>query len=161
MRLTIVRHAYAGHKKHWDGPDLERPLDELGRRQALALAAALGRGRRVSRVVSSPAVRCLQTVTPLSDATGVPVEVWDDLGPEGFARRIISACFGDAHFDDAVLCTHGELLQPLLERHDIRRLARHNNLHREELLTKGSAWRLHIEPDGRATRLTHLVPRTT
>lgn len=157
MRLTIVRHAHAGHKRQWHRPDEERPLDELGVRQARALPAALG-DRHVSRIVSSPAVRCLQTVSPLADELGLAIEVWTDLGPDGFAPRILSACFGDERFDDAVLCTHGELLQPLLERNDIRRLARHHDLHRDQLLLKGSAWRLHIEPDGRATRLTHLVP---
>ena len=34
MRLTIVRHASAGTKRAWPGPDVERPLDPDGERDA-------------------------------------------------------------------------------------------------------------------------------
>jgi 8-oxo-dGTP diphosphatase len=158
MHLTIVRHASAGQKREWTDPDIERPLDDLGRRQTEVLTSLLRRAR-VARIVSSPAVRCLQTVTPLATAVGVPVEVGDDLGPDGFTRRILVACLADPAFDDAVLCTHGELLSPLLQRDDISRLARRNGIKRDVLLTKGSAWRLGIDADGTVTKLTHLLPR--
>jgi hypothetical protein len=29
--LLVVRHADAGHKASWDGPDMLRPLSPLGR----------------------------------------------------------------------------------------------------------------------------------
>jgi 8-oxo-dGTP diphosphatase len=158
MHLTIVRHASAGQKRDWTDPDMERPLDELGRRQADALSTLLRRAP-VSRIVSSPAVRCLQTMAPLARALGMPVEIGPDLGPDASTRTILVACLVDPTFDDAVLCTHGELLSPLLQREDIARLARRNGLKREALLTKGSAWRLTVEPDGTVTELTHLLPR--
>jgi len=158
MRLIIVRHAYAGQKRLWVGPDTEWPLDALGEQQARSLVPLIVRST-VTRIVSSPALRCVQTVTPLSQRLQTPVELRPDLGPDGFSRRILAACLGDTTFDDAVLCTHGEHLQPLLQRSDIRRLARDAGLRRDDLLTKGSAWRLHVEPDGRVTRLTHLAPR--
>ena len=158
MHLTIVRHATAGQKREWTAPDTERPLDELGRRQADALATLLRRAP-VSRIVSSPAVRCLQTMAPLAKALGSPVEITDDLGPDAFTRRILVACLEDPTFDDAVLCTHGEQLSPLLAHDDIARLARRNRMKRETLLTKGSAGRLGIDPDGRVTKLTHLLPK--
>lgn len=157
MHLTIVRHAYAGEKRAWRGPDLERPLDAVGQQQAIALTPLLQR-HAVSRIVSSPALRCHQTVEPLAEAVGVAIETWSDLGPDGFASRIITACFGDAEFDDAVLCTHGELLQPLLQLEDVRRQVSRRRLARSTLLTKGSAWRLHVTSAGRVTGLTHLLP---
>ena len=158
MHLTIVRHASAGQKREWVGPDQERPLDDLGRDQAEALTTLLRRAP-VSRIVSSPALRCLQTVVPLANALGMPVEVGPDIGPDGFTRRILVACLGDPAFDDAVLCTHGELLAPLLQRDDIGRLMRRDGMKRDALLTKGSAWRLNVDADGTVTKLTHLLPR--
>lgn len=160
MRLTIVRHADAGEKRHWHGPDLERPLDATGHEQVLALTPLLLR-HDVGRIVSSPALRCVQTVEPLADAVGVTIETWADLGPDGFASRIITACFGDGEFDDAVLCTHGELLQPLLQLEDIRRQMSRHRFTRGRLLTKGSAWRLHLTSTGQVTKLVHLLPPGT
>lgn len=69
--IVVVRHGRTDHNAagrllgH-----LDRPLDELGRRQAEALAAAVG---PVDRVVSSPLQRARQT----SEAFGATVEVDD------------------------------------------------------------------------------------
>lgn len=160
MRLTIVRHAHAGDKGTWSGDDLQRPLDERGEQQVAALVPLLNR-HRVSRIVSSPALRCVQTVQALADTTGLPIEIWSDLGPEGPASSLIVASFGDRTFDDAVVCTHGEMLQQLLALEDIRRVARRSHLSRRRLLIKGSAWRLHITDDGRVTKLVHQLPPST
>ena len=39
--LVVVRHASAGDKKRWDGPDADRPLDADGAAQAETIAALL------------------------------------------------------------------------------------------------------------------------
>jgi len=158
MRLTLVRHAFAGHKREWHGPDSERPLDERGRREAVALSSLLAR-HPVGRIVSSPALRCRQTVQPLADLLDLDVETWSDLGPDGAASGIVTGCFAHPAFDDAVLCTHGELLQPLLRLEGIHRAVRNRRLSKAALLTKGTAWRLHLDDDGQVTKLVHLVPR--
>jgi phosphohistidine phosphatase SixA len=132
MRLTIVRHAYAGDKRRWRGDDLQRPLP--------------------------PALRCVQTVEPTAGRADVEIETWDELGPQGPGSWIVTTCFGDPAFDDAVLCTHGEVLQPLLQLEDVRRDARRQRLSRRQLLTKGAAWRLHITDEARVTRLVQIVP---
>jgi len=62
--MYLVRHAKAGSRSAWSGPDDLRPLTKTGRRQADALGDLLAE-RRVTRVVSSPSVRCRQTVEPL------------------------------------------------------------------------------------------------
>lgn len=67
MRLLLVRHAEA-LPLGTDGivDDFHRPLTELGRRQAQALAAALkARGVPVSVVVTSPLVRAVETAEHL------------------------------------------------------------------------------------------------
>ena len=69
MTVVLLRHASAGHRERWEGDDRLRPLDKKGRRQADALCAIL-RERGISRVLSSPYVRCTQTVAPLGLLTG-------------------------------------------------------------------------------------------
>jgi phosphohistidine phosphatase SixA len=39
--VYLIRHACAGDKRHWTGPDVERPLDAAGIAQAEALADEL------------------------------------------------------------------------------------------------------------------------
>ena len=71
MTLILVRHgrttANAGGLLQGH---VDNPLDELGRRQAEAIAAALG-GLDDPRVVSSPLLRARQT----AEAMGLPVDI--------------------------------------------------------------------------------------
>ena len=71
MTLFLLRHAEAGHRESWQSDDHLRPVDERGRRQAECLVAALARFRP-DRILSSPAVRCTQTVEPLAAELGLP-----------------------------------------------------------------------------------------
>src|SRR5688500_5133995 len=73
MPLYLVRHAKAGNRHHWTGDDVERPLSPKGQAQADGLAKALD-GVPLTRVLSSPYVRCVQTVEPLAAAHGLEVE---------------------------------------------------------------------------------------
>jgi broad specificity phosphatase PhoE len=77
--VYLVRHAHAGSKAAWEGPDLARPLSPTGRSQAAGLVAQL-RGYPVRRILSSLADRCRQTVEPLSRQRGLAVETTDLIG---------------------------------------------------------------------------------
>lgn len=68
--VELVRHASAGKRGSWNGPDRERPLDDRGRRQAQLLADLLTPGPPLVAFVSSPSVRCVQTIEPLAAAAG-------------------------------------------------------------------------------------------
>ena len=61
MAVLLVRHAKAGSRKDWSGDDRLRPLSKAGHRQAEALVPLLV-GYPITRVLSSPFVRCVQTV---------------------------------------------------------------------------------------------------
>jgi broad specificity phosphatase PhoE len=61
----LVRHAPAGDKRAWTGPDLMRPLSGAGHREAHGLLVQL-RPCPIARIVSSPTVRCVETVEPLA-----------------------------------------------------------------------------------------------
>ncbi len=76
--VVVVRHAKAGERGTWLGPDGERPLTRRGRKQAQRLVERF-RGLEISRIVSSPFVRCVQTVEPLAGRRGLPVETTDEL----------------------------------------------------------------------------------
>ena len=73
----------------------------------------------------------------------------------GWVRR--RRVLGHPTYDDAVVRSHGELLRPLAGMDDVRRQAPRQRLGREQLLTKGRAWRLHINRS-HVTRLVDLVP---
>ena len=157
MRLTIVRHARAGSKQEWTEPDNLRPLDARGTQQALDLAPLLS-SRRITRLISSPTVRCVQTLQPLAASVDLPIEQWSGLARDADVAGLV-AHFGHPSFDDAVLCTHGEVMRPLLRILDLERLDHsHRRINRRRLLTKGSAWRLRISDKGRVVDLQHIIP---
>ncbi|MBM7805527.1 8-oxo-dGTP diphosphatase [Geodermatophilus bullaregiensis] len=82
--LLLVRHAKAGSRSDWDGPDDERPLDAQGRRQAQQLAAVLPVFGPVG-LFAAERVRCRETLEPLAGATGLPLCALPELGEEEFA----------------------------------------------------------------------------
>jgi broad specificity phosphatase PhoE len=157
VRLTFVRHARAGSKRDWEHDDDLRPLDELGLKQAAALAPQLAAAGPVRRLVSSPTLRCMQTLQPLADLVDIPIEPWDALGPHAGATGVRST-LGHPAFDDVVVCTHGEVLRPLLRTLRRRGVGRDDHLHGRRLLTKGSAWLVTIAPDGTVSSFEHLTP---
>jgi broad specificity phosphatase PhoE len=79
--LLLIRHARAGHRSDWPGDDRRRPLDQDGRAQALALVHELA-DSPITRIVSSPYDRCVQTVEPLAAEHGLPIEVREELSEE-------------------------------------------------------------------------------
>ena len=108
MSVVLLRHAWAGKRDEWDGDDRARPLDSRGWEQARALPEQL-RAVGVRRAVSSPYVRCVQTLEPL----GLPIEV-DERLAEGASRD--EACEALASLEDAVACTHGDVVEAVLGR---------------------------------------------
>jgi 8-oxo-(d)GTP phosphatase len=72
--LILVRHASAGFKDDWPGEDLQRPLDAEGALDALLLADLLACFAPRARVISSPALRCTESVRPYAARFGGSVE---------------------------------------------------------------------------------------
>jgi 8-oxo-dGTP diphosphatase len=106
--VYLVRHAHAGNKRQWEGPDHARPLSAQGRKEALGLLVQLG-DRPMGRVLSSPAERCLQTVEPLAGRLGRVVEPSRALGVDGTGTGVLELLTSPA-LERAVLCTHGEVI---------------------------------------------------
>ncbi len=142
MRVLLVRHAKAGDRDKWGPRDDLRPISPKGEVQAEALVDQLAEFG-IERVLSSPYLRCTQTVAPLAAARGLAVEPSDDLaegeGPAGLAlvRRLLTEP------GDIVLCSHGDVVEEVLDGLGVAR---------DDFTRKGATWVL--EPD----RARHLDP---
>jgi phosphohistidine phosphatase SixA len=112
MIVYLLRHARAGHRETWEGDDDRlRPLDERGRRQAEALVDQLA-GRELARIVSSPYVRCVQTVGPLAEARGLQLEEDEALAEEADSCAAVELLRSGA--EPVVASVHGDLFMELL-----------------------------------------------
>jgi phosphohistidine phosphatase SixA len=106
VSLLLIRHALAGHRDHWAGDDRLRPVDERGRLQSDLLVDALA-GYTIERIVSSPYLRCVQTVEPLAEARGLEIELDEQLG----ATRLdeVGEVLERLRAEQVAVCTHGDL----------------------------------------------------
>jgi broad specificity phosphatase PhoE len=156
VQVLVVRHARAVSKRVWTGADLLRPLDELGRRQAIGLVDTLAEAP-VRRLVSSPALRCVETLEPLASHRGSSIETTELLAADGDIRTVLDRLRDG--LEDAVLCTHGEVMRPLLRhvrRHHVPIVGDPGG--RGSLLVKGVLWRLDIADGGSITQLQAFAP---
>lgn len=112
--FILVRHAHAGDKREWKGDDAKRPLSERGRQQSEGLAHNLS-GLYTPRLISSPYVRCQQTLRPLAARSYRTIETSRLLAPDARAADL-DAFLADPALEGAVLCTHGETLSGLIRR---------------------------------------------
>lgn len=137
MTVLLVRHGIALDRAHWDGPDEERPLRKRGHRQAEGLAELL-RAYEVTRVLSSPALRCVQTVVDVAKTHGVAVERSDALaeGATHEAMDLLRSLVGVG----AVLCSHGDVIPRVLEHLVVEDGV---ELGPDPRWAKGSTWALH------------------
>ena len=83
--LLLIRHAKAGKRSEYRGEDRLRPLDKIGRRHARDAAAVLA-AFAPRRVLAADRVRCEQTVQPLADRLGLPVQVAPEFSDEAYQR---------------------------------------------------------------------------
>ncbi|MGH2927164.1 MAG: SixA phosphatase family protein [Solirubrobacteraceae bacterium] len=115
VELLLVRHADAGSKSEWDGDDSLRPLSAKGRDEAAAIVDILAQYEPI-RIVSSPLVRCVQTVAPLSLQLGLAVEEMESLGPATGGAAVAFARELAAGRGPVVVCTHREIIEVLERR---------------------------------------------
>jgi phosphohistidine phosphatase SixA len=136
--LLLVRHAKAGRRDDWHEDDRLRPLSGKGRAQADALvgivAKLIPQHAGPVPIVSSPWVRCRQTVEPVSVHFGVSVEPVAALG-EGMGSRAAEVVLGMGG-RSAVCCTHGDVIGEILSRMQVEGL----DLGRRPVWPKGSIW---------------------
>ena len=116
--LALVRHAKAVPRGQWKDPDDQlRPLDRTGSERADAIVPLLA-AYGVRRLVTSPSVRCADTIAPYAAWLGLPLRLREGLSEEGHeadptrAPQHLSRLLGRG--TPAVLCSHGPVLPGLL-----------------------------------------------
>lgn len=115
--LLLVRHAKAGSRDRFDGPDEQRPLERAGRAQAAALVPNL-LAFGASEIYSADPVRCVQTVQPLAEQLGTTIEIEPSFSETAYAAAPDKArqCAVSLVSDRAVrvLCSQGKVIPDLL-----------------------------------------------
>jgi 8-oxo-dGTP diphosphatase len=135
----VVRHGKAGSRDRWTGEDRKRPLTKKGIKQAEDLVDLLA-SYPVAAIFSSPFVRCMQTVQPLGKRLRLKVEESVSLA-EGHGLAGLHEFLDEGDLDNAVLCTHGDIVWELVEDLVKRKLLRAG----EGGFEKGSTWILHVD----------------
>jgi 8-oxo-dGTP pyrophosphatase MutT (NUDIX family)/phosphohistidine phosphatase SixA len=111
--LIVVRHAKAKPRSSWSRAEGERPLAATGRRQAVAVSRLL-QAWNPERVVSSPWVRCVQTISPYVTQRSAKLKLVDALTEHDAARRPGRARNAVERVVDkrrpVALCTHRPVL---------------------------------------------------
>jgi 8-oxo-dGTP diphosphatase len=109
--IYLVRHAEAGDRTD-RADDHLRPLSGAGRYQARSLAAAF-ESVDVVDILSSPYLRCVETLEPLAgrrDRTVERTHVLAEGAPIDAVLRLLEQAPARS-----VLCTHGDIMTGLLE----------------------------------------------
>ena len=112
--VVLVRHATAGRRSAWPGPDEQRPLDEAGHERARTLADLLV-WFAPDRFVSAGPLRCVQTIDAAASRMSLPVQVESDFNeaadPDEAAARLRALATGGGA---TVVCSQGGLIPGLL-----------------------------------------------
>ncbi len=116
--VAVVRHARARKRGAWSGTEPDRPLTRTGLTQASGLVDLLS-AFGISRLVTSPWARCVQTVEPYAQATGLGLDLVETLAEDAHAtspartaaavEQVLTAA------TDTALCTHRPVLPTVLD----------------------------------------------
>lgn len=151
MKIWLVRHAKAGSRRSWPAEDSLRPLSRAGHRQADSLVRLLS-DATPHRVVSSPALRCVQTLDPLAEKHALPIEVAKELEEGRDPAEALAWLIGID--DEVVACTHGDVILGGLDL-----LVAAGVVDGVADAKKGSAWVL--DHDGSRVRRARYLPPAT
>ena len=110
----MIRHAKAKNRIAWEEADQLRPLTKRGRREALAIATRLGE-EPVTRLLSSPFVRCVQTLEPLALALELPIETTDELAEGAGGEAAVELLLTLAAKGPIACCTHGDVVFEIVD----------------------------------------------
>lgn len=110
--IYLVRHGSAGNRSDADPDDWSRGLDKTGKEQRKLIRRLL-QAHPLTRIGSSDYPRCIETVRPLSDRMGIPLEFEPALVEGSHPHRMVSLIHS-LQEESAVLCTHGDVIADLV-----------------------------------------------
>ena len=109
--MLLLRHASAGERLSSPAVDRFRRLDEAGRITARQLVWAYA-DREITKIVSSPYPRCIETVVPLAASRGLAVDQHWELAPDSSLEDIMTLLVDLP--ETTLVCTHREVFEKLL-----------------------------------------------
>ena len=154
MTVYLVRHARAGNRDAWRDDDRHRPLSSRGHLQARLLVESLG-DANFDRILSSPYVRCMETVTPLAGCRARPVEPVEEL-TEGAPLEGALSLVRKHAVSGAVMCLHGDVLPMLLDHYADAGV----DMPTKRKWPKGCVWTLETDNTGDVVRARYAPPPT-
>jgi 8-oxo-dGTP diphosphatase len=152
VTVYLVRHAKAGDRHVWQGDDEDRPLSGRGRIQSRGLLAILA-DAQFDRLLSSPYVRCMETLIPLAAQRGLAIEPVEALAGGGALDDSLALVRKHAEHG-AVLCTHGDIIPMLLSHYAERGV----DVGDAPQWPKGSTWVLETDATGEVVAARYIPP---
>ena len=152
MTIYLVRHGRAGERSAWRDDDTYRPLSARGHIQARRLTDVLV-DAVFDRVLSSPYVRCMESVVPLASTRGRAIEPADALAEGGGLEEVLSLIRKHAAHG-AVMCTHGDIIPMVLSYYADRGV----DVGKRPQWPKGCTWVLETDATGEVREARYLAP---
>ena len=115
--IIALRHGKAVPPETWDGPDATRALMKRGTDQAASVAHGIAAYRPVS-LITSTAVRCVDTIAPTARITGLDVTETEAISQDAYSGRadkvakVVHKALARA--ETTVLCSHGPVLPQII-----------------------------------------------
>ncbi|MDX2026029.1 NUDIX hydrolase [Microcella sp.] len=150
--IIVLRHGKAMPHEQWDGPDHTRPLLHRGLEQSRSVAggvAAFG----PTTLVTSTAARCVSTIGPTAELTGLEVKHTRSISQDAYAsdgvrvRRQVEKRL--AKRTTAVLCSHGPVIPQIISAvAELTGTAITHELRRSAALSTGEYAVMHVSAEG-------------
>jgi 8-oxo-dGTP diphosphatase len=152
VTVYLVRHAKAGDRHVWEGNDEDRPLSGRGRIQSRGLVPLLA-DATFDRLLSSPYVRCMETLIPLAAQRGLAIEPVEALAEGGGLDDAVALVRKHVEHG-AVLCTHGDIIPMLLSYYADRGV----DIGKSPQWPKGSTWILETDATNEVVVASYVPP---
>ena len=140
--LVLLRHAKAIKREDWDGDDGDRPLGKVGQIQAKRLLSKY-LPYAIKEVHSSDAMRCIETIEPMTRALQMHPIFSTDLSEYGFAKdKEVALDYAQdlmIRNQNAIICSHNPILPKVLK----KLIGKKNFKELDQKLEPAEAWVLH------------------
>ncbi|CAN5128187.1 NUDIX hydrolase [soil metagenome] len=116
--IIALRHGKAVSPGSWDGPDATRPLLHRGIEEATSIAPAIA-AWAPQKLISSTAIRCLATIEPLAELTGLQVRATSAISQDAYedgtskVKKMVRKRLEKRM--PVVLCSHGPVLPQIID----------------------------------------------
>jgi len=150
VTIYLIRHAKAGDRDSWVDIDRLRPLSGRGHHQARLLIDILA-DAKFDRVLSSPFVRCMETVVPIAAERGRPVEPVEALAEGARLDEALALVRKHATLG-ALMCTHGDVMPMLLDYY----ASQGADVPSDRQWPKGCTWKLTTDTTGEVMKARYI-----